>query len=75
VPIPSGPHQTLDYLFSPHFISENAEFDDVLAVLVAVAAQDDSVAERLASDYQATLDWILGILGDSSPTPPLRSTK
>jgi AcrR family transcriptional regulator len=59
--------QTVDYLFSPHFISENAEFDDVLAVLVAVATQDDSVAERLASDYQATLDGILEILGDSSP--------
>jgi len=37
------------YFFSPHFISENVDFDNVLMVLAAVATQDDSVAERFAS--------------------------
>lgn len=59
--------RVVDYFFSEHYIIENAKYDDAIGVLMTTASAGDSVGDRVASNYQETIDAFLEMLEINSP--------
>ncbi|MEM9562304.1 MAG: TetR/AcrR family transcriptional regulator, partial [Actinomycetota bacterium] len=55
--------EVVDYYFCRAYVWDHAELDDVFAILLGAATDDEAIASSIAEDYRNSMDEILELLG------------